>query len=115
MKIAKIGEWAFIAGVIIAVLLGLLRNMITLTIAQIMAVILVVLGIIVGVFNISKKEAIGFLVAAIALVAVQSAGFQFLPYVGAYLADMLAYLALFIAPAAVIVAVKSIITLGKRK
>ena len=112
MKINKIGEWAFLAGVIIALLLGLFKGEVTGTFAT----VLVVLGIIVGILNIAEKETTPYLVATIALLVAGSAGLGALPFANIVnLSAMLQNIVLFVAPAAVIVALKTIVTLGKKK
>jgi uncharacterized membrane protein len=113
MKMNKFGEIAFLAGVLIAILVGLFQMSVA---TGTLAIVLVLLGIIVGFLNISEKETTGYLVAAIALLAASGAsGFASLPMIGLYLAAMLGNIALFVAPAAVIVALKTVITLAKKK
>jgi len=111
MKLEKIGHWSFILGVIIAILAGLAGA----AYVEAAALLLVVLGIIVGFLNISEKETTSFLVAAIALVAVGAAGLEKLPAVGSYIGPILTNIATFVAPAAIIVALKAVYELGKRK
>jgi len=112
MKIDKFGEWAFLAGVILALLFGLFKGQVTGTFAT----TLIVLGIIVGFLNISEKETTPYLVSAIALLVAGSAGLGDLPFANVVnLAAMLKNIVLFVAPAVVIVALKTIITLGKKK
>jgi len=112
MKIDKIGEWAFLAGVILAILIGLFKGEATGTIAT----VLVVLGVLVGFLNIAERETTPYLVAAVALLVAGSAGLGSLPLAGVLnLSAMLGNIVLFVAPAAVIVALKTIITLGKKK
>lgn len=85
----------------------------------IMALTLVVLGIIVGLVNITEKETTPYLVAAIALIAAGTAGFQILDpitrplSVGTRVENILGYVGNFVAPAAVIVALKSVWGLAK--
>ena len=109
----KIGGYAFILGVVIAVILGLYAAsttpMTTLPPADMLVwlpLILVILGLIVGFLNIGDKEVMPFLVAAIALVLVGTAHAELalIPYIGMYLAKIVSYIALFAAPAALIVA-----------
>lgn len=107
------GEWAFIFGVLLALLGGLLVTLKLLS-GGIVALLLVVLGIIVGFMNVTEKETIPFLVASIALLATGSAGLRELPLFGAYLGTVLLYLATFVAPAAVVVALKAIFDLAKK-
>jgi len=112
MKINKIGEWAFLAGVMIALLLGLFKGEVTGTFAT----VLVVLGIIVGILNIAEKETTPYLIATIALLVAGSTGLGTLPFADKVnLSAMLQNIVLFVAPAAVIVALKTIVTLGKKK
>lgn len=112
MEIAKIGEWAFLAGVILALLVGLFQAEAA---TGAVAAILVALGIIVGFLNIAEKETTAYLVATIALLVAGSTGFAVLPLVGDTVAAMLKNIVLFVAPAAVIVALKTVVTLGKKK
>lgn len=112
MKINKIGEWAFLAGVILALLFGLFKGEVTGTLAT----VLIVLGIIVGFLNIAEKETTPYLVAAIALLVAGSAGLGAIPFANLVnLSAMLQNIVLFVAPAAIIVALKTVITLGKKK
>lgn len=112
MKIAKIGEWAFLAGVAIALLLGLFIG----EAVGAWATTLIVLGIMVGILNIAEKETTAYLVAAIALLVAGSAGLGSLPFTNLMnLSAMLGNIVLFVAPAAVIVAVKTVLTLGKKR
>ena len=66
-----IGFWAFIIGLVIAVIGGLVMPA-----NEVLIVILVILGIIIGFLNITSKEKMLFLVAVIALIA---AGKAFAP------------------------------------
>jgi hypothetical protein len=112
MKIDKIGEWAFLAGVILALLFGLFKGEVT----GAFATTLIVLGILVGFLNIAEKETTPYLVATIALLVAGAAGLGDLPFAKVVnLSAMLKNIVLFVAPAAVIVALKTIITLGKKK
>lgn len=106
----KLGEWSFILGVVIAVLAGLFGT----TYAWV-PTLLVVLGVLVGLLNISDREITTFLIAAIALVVGGSASLGSLPTIGAYLGPIMQYIATFVAPAAVIVALKAVYELGKKK
>jgi hypothetical protein len=59
-----IGQWGFIIGLVIAVLMGLFNVFDN----QWVAIVLVVLGLIVGLMNVTSRESTGFLIAAIALI-----------------------------------------------
>ncbi len=107
-----IGEWAFLAGVLIAVLLGLVPSIVD---AATSATVLVVLGVIVGLVSVSAKEIGSFLTAAIALLVAGAAGLDQLPAVGAFLGPILGNISAFVAPAAVVIAVKYVVELARGK
>jgi len=118
MEMKAIGSYAFMIGIILALITGLVvaANVITdvNTVGMISAV-LVLLGAVVGFLNISGKEATSFLIAAIAFLVAGAAGLVFMaiPLVGTYLAAVLGYMGVFVAPAAVIVGLKEIMSLAK--
>lgn len=98
----KLGSWAFIAGLILALLFGFISG------ASWTVPVLVVLGLFVGFLNISERESTPFLVATIALLAAGTANLSSIPSLGYYLEGILANVAVFVAPAAIVVAIKSI-------
>lgn len=103
---AKIGHWAFIVGVLLAIVAGLIPQLQTVTVTW----ILVILGLVVGLLNISAKETTEFLVAVIALMIVGSAGA--IPALGGIVLAILANIVALSAPAALIVALKAIYALA---
>ena len=110
-----IGFWAFILGLVIAVVFGILAAMgIAPAALPAIVVVLIILGIIVGILNITAKEIMLFLVATIALIVV---GGVFAPLrtfsIGAILDAILALVATLMAPAAVIAAVKALWAVGR--
>ena len=68
-----IGSWAFILGVLIAIIAGLAAAMVV-EYAAMITLVLIILGLIVGFLNINDKETQPFLVATIALMAVKLNG-----------------------------------------
>ncbi len=104
---AKIGHWAFIIGIILAIVAGLVPAWQTPTITW----ILVIIGLIVGLLNIQAKETTEFLVAAITLLIVGSAGA--IPALGVIVLSILANIVAIVAPAALIVALKAIYSLAQ--
>jgi hypothetical protein len=78
------------------------------------ALILVVLGLIVGFINIGVKETHDFLVAVIALLLAGTAGLGNLPAIGTYIGAILTNITTFVAPAAVIVALKAVWELARK-
>ena len=116
MAMEKWGEYAFIVGVIIALLAGIAAAAgvsMDATVIWAIAIVLLVIGVIVGFLNIKDKETMAFLIAAIALLATSAVGWEAIPYIGAYIKSILAYVAALVAPAAVIVALKSVWSLAK--
>ena len=103
-----IGLLAFFVGIILAIVGGIGyhgNSGITLT--------LVIVGILVGVLNITGKEVLPLLIAAIALIVVGlTKGFAPLNDLGGEagtkINDIVAYIAIFITPAAIISAVRAI-------
>ncbi|MFQ5474774.1 MAG: hypothetical protein ACE5DM_02960 [Candidatus Nanoarchaeia archaeon] len=105
----KTGHYAFIVGVVLAVVAGII-----VTENPWVVLALVVLGLIVGIMNVTAKETTEFLVAAIALIAAGSANLAIIPVVGPWLTSVLAYITVFVAPAAIVVALKAVKTLAER-
>ena len=128
-----IGFLAFIAGIVLAIIAGIAvepRTILSIdpeivagpakhpdTVAT-MVLILAILGIIVGVLNITAKEVLLLMVAAIALLVVGSNGngFDILDKVaggfGTTITDILYYFGRLMAPAAVIAAVRALFAVG---
>jgi len=109
----QMGEWAFIIGVLVAVVVSLFT--VSDTVAGWLVLLLVVLGLIVGLLNVSEKETTPFLVAAAALLITGTAGgsLAIIPVIGGYLQDIVQNIAVFVAPAAIVVALKAIKSLAK--
>jgi hypothetical protein len=108
-KNSKMGHWAFMLGIAIAIvgaLIGMYANEITF--------LLIVLGLIVGFMNITQKEVSGFLLAVIALLMVGAAGLENIPIIGGTVGVILGNISAFVAPAAVIVALKAVWEMGKK-
>jgi hypothetical protein len=106
---SKIGFWAFIVGLIIAVIAG-----IVMAANPVIIIILIILGLVVGFLNITAKEIMLFLVATIALIVV---GNVFTPLtvldLGKFLGGILSYVATLMAPAAIVAAIKALWAVGK--
>ncbi|TRO58437.1 hypothetical protein [[Eubacterium] cellulosolvens] len=119
MNTESIGRWAFIAGVIIAILAGI-ASAVGGGMGGWVPLVMLILGVIVGLTTITEKETTPFLVAAIALlVANGGRGFllvdSVLPGVGTAIDTILVTLAAFVAPAAIIMAVKAIYNIGRTR
>jgi hypothetical protein len=113
-----LGAWAFIIGMVIAVVLALATAWLGWGVneAGALSLILVILGLVVGLVNISEAESTQFLLAALVLV-VLPVGFgqlDMIPAVGAggigigaILSIVVHYISIFVAPAALVVALKA--------
>jgi len=116
---AVLGALAFFIGMFTAVICGAVpdwRN------SGVVVLILVILGIVVGVFNITGREIIPFLIAAIALVVVggiSGGSFSALDHIeaidglGRALDQIVKFIAVFMVPAAVINAVRVVVELAR--
>jgi hypothetical protein len=114
MPYEKIGGWAFILGVLIAVVAGLASGALDSTTAGYVTLALVILGLIVGFLNVGDKEINDFLIAAIAVVLIGTANLTAIPWIGNYLALMVLNVAAFVAPAALVIALKAVYNLASK-
>jgi len=103
----KLGSWSFIIGLAIAILVGLFTEA-----SGIIVTVLVILGVIVGFLNVTDKEVSNFLIASVALMLAGGAKLDMIPVVGGILVRVLANVVVFVAPAAIIVAIKAIYELA---
>jgi hypothetical protein len=112
--LGKIGPWAFVLGLIIAMVSAITRQVFWM---------LGVLGLVVGLMNVSDKElshyllaSLTFLVSANALSVTLTKLVGIIPVVGQWLNfidPLLANITLFVAPGAAIVALKALYNLAK--
>ncbi len=109
MKRNKMGQWAFMLGIVIAIVGAFVG-----TYADMVTFLLVLMGIVVGLLNITQKEVSAFLLAVIALLMVGAAGLERLPMIGDTVGLTLGNISTFVAPAAVIVALKAVWQMGKK-
>ena len=127
MEMEKIAHWAFVACVVIAIVMGLVvgymfyKNNSNASNADAdVTLILLILGLIVGLVMITAKEVTPFLIATIALIvatisnvwAPLSTIHELLYYWATYI---LHYIVAFVAPAAVIIAIKSVFAMEREK
>ena len=102
-----LGSWAFLVGVVLAVVLGLVG-----TIDGTWTIVLVVIGLIVGLLNVTAKETMPFLMSGTVLIIVSALGGGFLAEVQ-ILADMVNALLVVFVPATIIVAIKNVFNLSR--
>ena len=115
----QIGKYSFIAGVVIAVLLGLAIPALS-SAKDWLFTIMVLLGLVVGFLNISGKETKDFLLVTVALVIVAYiAGTQIASWekevqlIGPYLKGIFSNIVAFVVPASVVVALRETWELAK--
>lgn len=101
-------------GVVIAIIAGLASGALDAVSAGYVTLALVVLGLIVGFLNIGDKEVNDFLIAAIAVVLLGTANLAVIPLIGIFLASMVLNVAAFVAPAALVVALKAVYSLSSK-
>ena len=112
MSSEAIGKWSFIIGLIIAVIAAFVT-----TYASAALLILFILGLIVGFLNISEKNLIKFLVAAIAIITLGMGSLNALSVLGVintYINAILGNFIAFVGATALIVSIKAILETGKR-
>lgn len=113
MAYEKIGGWAFILGVVIAVVAGLGAASLGAW-AWVVTLLLVLAGLVVGFLNIGDKEVNDFLIAAIAVILIKQADLAVIPIIGPFLKEMVYNVAVFVAPAALVVALKAVYNLARK-
>jgi len=102
-----IGSWAFLVGVVLAVIFGLIGNL-----GQNLIYVLVILGVIIGLLNIADEEVSPFLMAGTVLVIVSTLGQSVVSSVK-YFDTILQALTILFVPATIIVALKHVFTLAR--
>ena len=110
VKSNLIGGWAFVIGIVIAILIG-----IGVPLSNTVVAILVVLGIIIGLLNIADKEVQPFMLASIAVLLAAYMGGSVLakvPFVS--LGNALDAVKAMVVPAIIIVALKEVFEIAKK-
>lgn len=113
-----VSAYAFLAGVVLAVIVGLFQNAPN-ELKNVFYILLVILGLLVGFINTGDKDSITFLMASLALVIVGGLGNNTIMFI-ANLSPILsllntilqALLVLFI-PATIVVALKTVFSIAK--
>ena len=110
MQNSKVGRWAFLVGIVIAILLGFVSFAYS-------SLVLFILGLIVGFINITEKEVTSYLIAVIALLVVGISGLQVLDVFGTivnnWIQTVLTSFVIFVAASGLVVAVKSVLQMSK--
>jgi hypothetical protein len=118
--IERIGEWAFITLVMISILAGLIAGVAGKEAVGWITLVMVILGTIVGLTTITCREAVPFLTAAIALLVANVGGVflvidEVIPPLGSIINAIVNNIAAFVAPAAIILAIKAIVVIAKTR
>lgn len=116
----KIGQYSFIGGVILAVVLGLVPAATLGTASAWLASLLVISGLIVGFLNVSGKETKEFMLVAVVLVIAAFVGgasdtLGSVEVIGKYLQGIFTSVLAFVVPATIVVALKDIWALGQNE
>ena len=101
MNRGTIGKWAFIIGLVLAVLAGLFFQ------PGWAIWVLAILGVIVGFLNITAEETRGFLLASIAL-TLSATALNSIPIVGTAFSYILPFVVAFVSGAMIVVALKEL-------
>lgn len=114
----KVGDYSFIVGVIIAIVLGIFSAWIKGAAADVLVSLLVLLGLVVGFLNVAGKESQEFLIVGVILVLVAyvggAANLAKVMYIGVYLAAIFNYIMAFVAPAIIVAGLKDVWRLAKQ-
>ena len=105
MEIHRVAHYAFFVGLLIAIVAGFFRTVLT---PEVLVTTLVILGFLVGLFNLTTAETMPFLVAAIALMLAGIVNLGLIPGVGLYLRSILSNIVVFVVPGAILVGLKTI-------
>jgi len=119
----SVGAWAFLIGVVLAIIIGLGTSLISIptltTYSSAIYAILVILGLIVGFVNVKSKDSQTFMIAGTVLVIVSKFGMDAVTgsLIGIGIGNIVtsifaALLALFV-PATIIVALKTVFGIAK--
>ncbi len=102
-----VGSWAFLVGVLLAVVLGLIGNF-----SQTWMIVLVVIGLLVGLLNVVGDETSPFMMSGVVLIIASAFGGAVLSNVPLVSSVLNSLLVIFV-PATVIVAIKNVFNLAR--
>lgn len=106
----SLGSWAFLIGVILAVVLGLFASSAGISSQWLM--VLVIIGLVIGLLNVTGHEVTPFLMAGVVLIIASSFGGGVLGIIPKASEILRALLAIFV-PATIIVAIKHAFSLAR--
>ena len=106
----RTGHYAFIVGILLALAVALIEMPENVAVS-----VLVILGLIVGLLNVTAKETMEFLIAALVLMVTASTTALILGSLHTILIAMWRNVMTFIGPAAIVVAIKTILVLAEKR
>ncbi len=112
----KMIAYAFTAGVVLALVLGLIAALVPAGWVPYLTTLLIVAGVIVGFFNITPKEVKNYVLYVTAIVIVTSlskGSLGAVQVVGPYLENVLGSIMAFIVPSLIVVGLKAVIQLAE--
>jgi len=108
-----VGSWAFLIGVLLAIISGILMGLETIPAqSEGMTIALIIVGLLVGLFNITREESNTFLMSGIVLILASLFGISMMAAIPIASGILVALLTIFI-PATIIVAVKNMFNMSK--
>ena len=109
-EIHQVAHFTFFVGLVLAILSGLFMNIFdTSEVFKVsIFVTLVILGTIVGIFNLTVKEEVPFLVATIGLLLAGIVNLEIIPRIGVVLQGMLTNIVIFVVAPTIIVGLKAV-------
>jgi hypothetical protein len=105
VEMHRLAHYAFFVGLLICIVAGFFRNVVA---PEVLITTLVILGFLVGLFNLTAKETVPFLVASIALMLAGIVNLGLIPGIGLYLRSILSNIVVFVVPAAILLGMKTI-------
>ncbi len=105
VELHRLAHYAFFVGLLICIVAGFFRNVVA---PEVLITTLVILGFLVGLFNLTAKETVPFLVASIALMLAGIVNLGLIPGLGLYLRSILSNIVVFVVPAAILLGMKTI-------
>jgi len=112
MSLDLVGKWAFLIGLVIAVIAGFVTGY-----ASLVLLVLFILGLVVGLLNVTEKDSTKFLVAVVALLVLGVGSINALSVLGvvsSYLDVILGNFIAFVAAAGLVVSVKIVIEAARK-
>jgi len=107
---AKVGVWAFVIGLVIAVVFSILQAATGLQTRVI--ILLAILGLIVGLLNVTKKEVQFYLLATVAFI-VSAQGLAFVLAQIRFLPVLASAIIVFVSPGALVASLRSLFNIAR--